>query len=274
MRKHINRAFDSQKWQHTGSTRLVDLIVDSGSTDYHAAVLGILVESKIHHGKIVAYFAKAAARHKSHQRTVAQAKFFQEFPPVATGFSGVHPPQPPKGFPHTASRNRFRGRTQARKAELKTPCEPCDGCRALAIFPRPDFGRDVIVNRYTGLESRSGHLEVERRVINQNEAVGLSHKQRPACRAQIGHNLRQIAHNFAEPHIGHFAVVYKRLSRSGPGHAIATKKSKNRIGVAMPERFDKIAAVKVAGGFAGYEEIVHLSFVFNEETYSWLRRFI
>lgn len=44
-----------------------------------------------------------------------------------------------------------------------------------------------------------------------------------ACGAQIGENLRQMADDFAESHVGHVAVVGQRWRGRGFGHEVAAE---------------------------------------------------
>ena len=66
-----------------------------------------------------------------------------------------------------------------------------------------------------------------------------------------------MAEHLAEAHEGHVAVVYDGPAAGGSGHEVAAEECEARVGVGVAQGSDELRGVEVAGGFAGYEEVVH-----------------
>ena len=65
------------------------------------------------------------------------------------------------------------------------------------------------------------NLQVERRIVHQYQAVGMRHFHSTLGSTQILTDFTDVAEHLTEAHIGHIAVVYKRLHTGSGSHKVA-----------------------------------------------------
>ena len=92
------------------------------------------------------------------------------------------------------------------------------------FFPRPYFGRDIIddLGRGQMLATESGHLEVEGRIIDEDEYVRLVGQQGLLGDTEITANLAEVSEDGGKAHEGHMAYM---LMDEAPGgrHTVAAE---------------------------------------------------
>ena len=94
-------------------------------------------------------------------------------------------------------------------------------------------------------------LQVEAGVVYQDECVGMLGFQLLLGTTQVGKYLRQMSQDFAEPHVGHFAIVDERCVSRLAGHEVASEKDEIGLGVDSLYCGNQLGRMYVAGGLTG-----------------------
>ncbi len=126
------------------------------------------------------------------------------------------------------------------------------------LFPRPDLGRDIVEHGNAGLGRGLGHLEIERGIVDEYQAVGPALEQLPPRRREVREYLAEMAEHLAEAHESHVAVVDYRGDGGRGRHPVAAEKGETRVAVGLAQSLDQSSSVKVARGLACYYKIVHI----------------
>lgn len=118
------------------------------------------------------------------------------------------------------------------------------------FFPSPYLRRNVVEygNAHV-LTDKTGNLQVEPRVVNQNDDVGVQALDGLFARAEVVHDGREVEQDGDEAHVGHRLVVL-HADAAGLAHQVASVKIKLSVGVALAEGFHEVGSVEVAAGFA------------------------
>lgn len=123
-------------------------------------------------------------------------------------------------------------------------------------FPRPDLRRDIIVDlgiRQMGT-AELRHTQVERRIIDEDEGIGLIVQQGLLCNAEITAYLTEVSQHRGKAHESHFTYM---LMQSAPGgsHLVAAESRTLCLGVTLFQLLNECSRVQIPGRFTCYEEV-------------------
>ena len=125
------------------------------------------------------------------------------------------------------------------------------------FLPGPNLRRDVVVDGNVGvLFDPLGNLEIEARIVHQNEAVGPPRSDVAPTLAHAAQNCGQMTDDLHQTHVSERLVVAHK-GAADTLHGVAAEVAKLGLGVALRERQHQAAGVKVAAGFAGNEIVFH-----------------
>ena len=106
------------------------------------------------------------------------------------------------------------------------------------LLPRPHLGRDEVEHRYAALVGILCHLEVKRRVVDQDKRVGAVGGHALLGCLHEAQDAAQVLNHLDETHECHVAVVNQRLTSGSVGHQVAAQKGELRLTVVLLERLD------------------------------------
>lgn len=126
------------------------------------------------------------------------------------------------------------------------------------FFPCPYLGRDVVGDGRAGVAVYVFcHGEVEARVVDQHEHVGLPCAYVGFGLGHAAHDGAQVCHHGDEAHVGQCAVVSGHRASLG-GHHVAADEAEVGGVVLLPDGVHEVCGVQVARCFAGYDIVAHV----------------
>ena len=127
-----------------------------------------------------------------------------------------------------------------------------------SLLPGPYFGRNVVEN---GADGRAvdvaGHLQVEARVVDEDDSVGLPAADGLLAALHAGEDARQVEQDGHEAHVGQRAVMAEAHAAC-TAHQVAAVEAERGVGVEAPQGFHQVGGVQVAAGLAYDEKILHV----------------
>ena len=125
------------------------------------------------------------------------------------------------------------------------------------LLPRPYLGRDVIIDGADGLRlNEFRNLEVEARIVHQNDAVRAPRGNLLLAARHAFENGAQVEQNGDKTHVGEVLVVAQKRA-ANPLHFIAAIVAEFSLRVGILYSLHKVGGMEVAAGFAYDEEIFH-----------------
>ena len=127
-----------------------------------------------------------------------------------------------------------------------------------AVFlPRPNLGRDVIIDGADGLRlNEFRNLEVEARIVHQNDAVRAPRGNLLLAARHAFEDGAQVEQNGDKTHVGEVLVVAQKRA-ANPLHFIAAIVAEFSLRVGIFYRLHEVGGMEVATGFAYDEEVFH-----------------
>ena len=130
-----------------------------------------------------------------------------------------------------------------------------------AVFlPSPDFRGDVVIDgdvcpRFYIF----GDLQVEARIVHQDDAVRLPRLDILFAELHVLQDGRKVQQHGDQAHIGQVAIMADTCAADGR-HQVAAEETEVCLVVNFLQRAHQVGGVEVARGFADYEIILHLRF--------------
>jgi hypothetical protein len=125
-----------------------------------------------------------------------------------------------------------------------------------AAMPGPELWGDVVEHADTAGVGPAGDAQVEARIVDEDQRIGLPLKDILLAERQVAEDGRQIFDDLPEAHEGQVAVVFDEFG-AGMGHEIAAPGPDIGIAILLMEGLKEVATVEIPGSLAGYDIIAH-----------------
>lgn len=251
-------AVGAEDGDESGSVVAVVLVRHSGRGYYEAVVLRELLCCQVHDGEVVAYFAEAASGHEGEVVAAgAQVVAVDEF--LAWGQcceACVHLCY--GRVAHVVGFGAVAGVEFGLEGEdgEYSAHQASDGSYA-PFFPCPHFGWDEVIDWDAERCGFFGYFEVEGGVVDEDECVRLCHFESVFCCGKVAAYFFYVFEYVDKTHVSHFGVMDYGFCSGLLFHFIAAEEGEVGGGIGVSELAYEVGGMKVAGGFAGYEEVVH-----------------
>ena len=132
------------------------------------------------------------------------------------------------------------------------------------LLPRPDLGRDVIINGYVCPRFyKFCNLQIETRIVDQNDTVRLPRKDILFTHPHVPQYRRKMEQHGNKAHVGKVPIV-AHAGTTHRRHQVAAKEPELRICVKILQRLHQVRGMEVARGFTDYQVVLH--FEWKEES--------
>ena len=127
------------------------------------------------------------------------------------------------------------------------------------LFPCPNLGRDIIINRYLCFRMHKlSNIEIKARIIHQNDHIGRPRHDVLLASLHVGKNGRQMQQHRDKPHVGQLFIMLHHCSSHG-SHQITAKEAKFSFRVFLFQCSHQVGSMQIARSLANNQIIFHNS---------------